>query len=217
VDEDLIKLILVVGFGALIGIFKLLSKFLGPAATIGKVAETVQKSKGWLETLLGDNLDEIKRALSSPEESKPTTPAAPAPKERTVAAGELPRAAESVARRIATSPRSSAPPAAPRLERRTPVVGRPSAAVGRQPKRPPKPEGTRPAEASEEGPQRPLRPVPETPPVAAAGRPVPGPEAVSALALLRSRDPKTLREAIVLNEILGSPKALAGRGRAAIL
>jgi hypothetical protein len=205
VDDKTIGAILWLVFLAVAGIAKLLSKFMGHAATVRKVAEAGKQAKSVFDVLLGDNLEELKRALSPEEESKPTPPAPP-PAERASVAP--------VAERTAAPPQPRVPAPSPILESRSSVTARPTMFAAQRARRLPKREEIRPPEPSEEeGPPRPLSPLPAQPVPVAAPMLVPATTetSIAARELLRRRDARTLREMIVLSEILGPPKALARR------
>jgi len=227
-NENLVGVIIWGIILAIVGIWKLLSKFLGGAETVRKVAEAGKQTKNLLDTLMGGDFEELKRALGTEEERKPTPEVAQEPE-------KVPPVSKPV---IMSSqpPPSVAPPTVRSLGK---VVERVQARMAEQPARQPQakvvprkrphvqtegikpflrtmewPSGEEGKPSAEEGPTR--RVQPPSPPAAPVGEPRPATTAaetpISVLGLLHRRHPKTLRELMILKEILGPPKCIA-RGK----
>jgi hypothetical protein len=205
--EDYIIYIIVAIWVIVAGAWKLLLKILGPAQT-GKTAGQLGKgAKSLFEALTGENLEDLSKSLQRRQAEREDFDEAEDEEEDWLKRTALAPADERVSERPAPPP-PFVPDTPPR----------PS----------PAPPRIRPA-AIEAGPRRlePLRPKPARPMVEEPeGAPKPRrrfvqPEPETAVSLRRRRRPsivkrlgktdrKALREAIVLREIFGPPKSLAG-------
>ena len=214
---DLITIIIWVVIAAAAGLWKLFGKSLGGAATAGKVAQAGKRAKGLLDILMGQDFEEVKRMLSGKEETQmkppePQEPVAAAPVAKSVVTPSPPQRSISslpAALKGRTGTRRQ-PQFMPQKPRRAATERiRPPASVEKR-------GSLEEAPSLEEGPSRPARPVAEpvarTAPAVETKQPVTaGQKPASVLGLLRGRDPRTLRELMLLGEILGPSKAVARR------
>jgi len=220
VDDELIGFLIWIVIIVVAGLWKLLSKVFGSAATIRKVAEAGKETKSLLDTLMGGDFEELKKALQGQGEAKPKPPiveestTAPSSPRSQVALPQtrppgqvLPRPQPTVVRGTARQPDLAAEQ---RRRQRAKTEGI-------RPSRAPQPSGEEGVPSPEEGPKRRVAPPVAAPTAAAESKPVveAAKEPRPALALLRGRDPRTLRELMILREILGPPRAFTqqrGRG-----
>jgi len=198
--ENLI--VIIIWLAAIVGTiaFRILGKVLSAGKTARTLTEVGKTGKSLFDLLSQGDVENLETLLKSAVKEKPRPPQ----QEKVV----VPPPAPPVAERV----KPGAPKIPPAQRRQTPAAKVPHPV--RRLKRlkakpevsptqvaPPLPLMESPLAAEEERLMvEPLRPKPEVP----------------SLVFLRKGDPKVLREAIILYEILGPPKALRQMGRAGI-
>lgn len=206
--EELVQLILVILIFGGAALWKVIVKLLGSSSTVKTLTEVGKHGKTILETLTGEEFVDPKKRR---EEERRATQEGPVVAERgqTVATVEQPREAAPLPPSSLDEARMSP---LQRLEERLRQYAEERM---KQPQEPPVAQPVVRAEPKKRRPKPkpappPKKAAPKKPEPRKAGPAPPPPMAGGLLGNLRHGRPEALREAIVLREILGPPKAMAG-------